>query len=121
MLLSLVAFNRYLETQHSRWYRLTLSCSLLALLSKESAYCPPLLLVGLVPFKQASSRRKIIEAAAVVFGLCVLSFLYRYWVLSGIGGYRTQGGEATILANDVTGRSRFFVWNGAANGLQDRP
>jgi Dolichyl-phosphate-mannose-protein mannosyltransferase len=97
VLLSLVAFNRYLATQHSGWYWLMLICSVLALLSKESAYCLPFLLAGLIPFKDASSRKKMIKAAFALLLVCAAVFLYRYWVIRGIGGYRTQSGESTIL------------------------
>ena len=99
VLASLVACNRYIDgAQHRKlWYSLMLGCFVLALLSKESAYCLPLLVFGLIPFKPQSSRRKIIETALILSATSVVVFLYRYWVLRGIGGYRTGGGAATIF------------------------
>jgi hypothetical protein len=99
VLLSLVSFNRYLDDTENRrlWYSFMLGCFILALLSKESAYCLPLLLLGLIPFKPESSRRKIIQSAIVLLGTAMAVFLYRHWVLRGIGGYKTGGGGETIL------------------------
>lgn len=99
VLLSLVSFNRYLDDTHNGgwWYSLMLGSFILALLSKESAYCVPLLVLGLIPFKPESSHRKIIQSAIALLGTAAAVFLYRYWVLRGIGGYKTGGGGETIL------------------------
>jgi hypothetical protein len=71
--------------------------AVLAVLSKESAYCLPLLGVGLLPFKHRAARKYLLRAVCVLFVICGLIFLYRFWVIGGIGGYRTPAGQASVL------------------------
>lgn len=102
VLLSLIALNRYLDRKQSRayagiWYAAMLCFTVLAVLSKESAYCLPLLAVGLLPFKDATARKDLLRAAGLLFVVCGLIFLYRFWLLEGVGGYRTAAGQTSIL------------------------
>jgi hypothetical protein len=96
VILTLVAINRYLDSGRARWYLAISSCTLLALLSKEAAYCLPLLVFGLILFRPGE-HRKLFKIALVVTAVCVAMFVYRYWLVCGIGGYRTASGHATIL------------------------
>ncbi len=61
----------------------------LACLSKESAYCLPLLAAVSATFVPREARRTCYWKTLWVAIACALVFLYRYWYLRGIGGYRT--------------------------------
>ena len=74
-----------------------LCCAVLALLSKESAYCLPLLVLGMLPFKEWRARKDLLSAAGVLLVICGSVFLYRYWIIGGVGGYRGATGKANIL------------------------
>ena len=99
VMLSLVALIVSWDSTHNRkgWYALSIASFILALFSKESAYCFPLLVVGLIPFLPHIPRRVILRSALHFLLTAALVFLYRYWVLQSIGGYKTGGGDATIL------------------------
>ncbi len=96
-LLSLIALNRYIDTRRSQYYVPMIGCAVLAVLSKESAYCLPFLAAGLLPFKDRTVRKDIFRAAAVLLAICGAIFLYRYWVIGGMGGYWTVSGEPAVL------------------------
>ncbi len=97
VLLSLIALNRYLERRQSRSYVAMLCFAVLGVLSKEAAYCLPLLALGLLPFKDRTARRDLFRIAGVLLVVCGLIFLYRFWVIGGVGGYRTRAGEPSVL------------------------
>jgi hypothetical protein len=69
----------------------------LACLSKESAYCLPLL-AGLSATLVAREARRLSWWKTLwVAAACALVFLYRYWYLRGIGGYRTASGSSLAV------------------------
>jgi len=69
-----------------RWNRLASLVSMaLAMLSKESAYAFPFL--ALLP---AIPARRRVRAAVPFFALAAALFVYRWTLLGGIGGYRTD-------------------------------
>jgi hypothetical protein len=93
-LAALLAFER-------GWRALSLAPLLLALLSKESAYVYPLALL-LVLFVDRVPVKQWPRLAAPSFLLTVVVFVYRLWLLGGIGGYRDTGtGRPYILTFDV--------------------
>ena len=65
----------------------SLICMVLAILSKESAYIFPLLLVVFLIAKRDLSRRHI-DFLIPFIAAAVALFAYRWWLFSGIGGYR---------------------------------
>jgi hypothetical protein len=76
-------------TGERKRYPAAAAFSALACLSKESAYCLPLL-AGLSAILVAREARRISWWKTLwVATACTLVFLYRYWYLGGIGGYRT--------------------------------
>lgn len=101
VLLSLLALHRFLETRRARWYAFMICCALLGLLSKESAYCLPLLVLGMLPFHDRTIRKDIVRAACVLLVLCSAVFAYRCWVIDGIGGYRSTTDQAAVLQFSV--------------------
>ena len=75
----------------ARWiYALALATCLLALISKEAAYVLPLLLLLVTPRPQ---WRAAVPFAAITAAV----FLYRWHLLSGIGGYQTEANTPAIL------------------------
>jgi hypothetical protein len=93
---SIIALRRYIATNSPAWLIAMVSGCLLALLSKEAAFCLPLLAVCLIPFEPQSCRQTL-KAAGVLAIVCCLVFAYRMWFLGGIGGYRTSAGTPAIL------------------------
>ncbi|MDP9052795.1 MAG: hypothetical protein M3N93_00610 [Acidobacteriota bacterium] len=94
---ALLALLRYIDTGAARWYAAIAFCSFCAFLSKEAAYCLPLLALLLMPFRERPTRRRILRAVALIVAVCAVVFIYRTWVLGDIGGYRTAGGAPSIL------------------------
>lgn len=97
VLLSLLSLNKWVQTRRPRWYAAMIFGALLAVLSKESAYCLPLLALGMIPFKPRSLTRDLLRCSAVLFAVSSAAFSYRFWVLKGVGGYRADGGESALL------------------------
>ncbi len=93
---TLIALRRYVITKKTLWFLAMVSGCVLALLSKEAAFCLPLLAVCLIPFDPQSYRRTL-KSAGVLGIVCCAVFAYRMWFLGGIGGYRTSGGTPAIL------------------------
>lgn len=75
----------------------SLAFMVLAILSKESAYIFPLLLIPVLIANREPHRRQI--APLIPFFVTVTAlFAYRLWLFNGIGGYRdSQTGEAQAL------------------------
>jgi len=96
VLASLILLNRYLDTGRRLHFLLAMVPAVLALFVKESAFCLPFLVPCLIPFKEKSARRGVIQSAIVLFVICITGFLYRWWMLGGIGGYRTPAGRPMI-------------------------
>lgn len=93
VLLALLAFER-------GWRVASLAPLLLGLLSKESAYVYPLLLVWMLWIDGVPSK-KWLRLAGPAFAVTAAVFLYRWRLLGGIGGYRDIG----------TGRPYIFTFN----------
>jgi hypothetical protein len=90
VLATLALYLRWAK-QPSRWiYSAALVTCFLALISKEAAYVLPLLLVLITP-------RPRWRAAAPFACLTAAVFLYRWHLLSGIGGYQTGANTPAIL------------------------
>ncbi len=70
----------------------------LACLSKESAYCLPLLIACLSLFYKGAVRRRMLLASVYAALACTVAFVYRIWYLQGVGGYRTATGSPMILS-----------------------
>jgi hypothetical protein len=76
---------------------LSLVCMVLAILSKESAYVFPLLLLLLLAAQRDLSRNRI-NAVIPFFVTAGALFAYRLWLFGGLGGYRNpRTGESEAL------------------------
>jgi hypothetical protein len=94
VLLTLLAVNRLLTSRDRWWYVAIVITTIAALLSKEAAYCLPL-----VTWVMLFMRRQGREVAVIglLFAVCALCFVYRWWVLGGIGGYGAAAGKPAFL------------------------
>ncbi len=91
VLIALLAFDR-------GWRLASLAPLLLALLSKESAYVYPLLLLLLLRMDRVPLSRWP-RLAGPSFLVTAAAFLYRWWVIGGIGGYRNSGTNSAVIWN----------------------
>jgi hypothetical protein len=98
VLLTLIGVCRFAVIGNRPWLIAVFVFALLGLLSKESAFCLPLLSFGLLPFQPAPAERKrTLKASFALVFLTVAVFVYRLWILGDIGGYRSAAGQLTIL------------------------
>lgn len=81
--------------ERKRYGFMLVSC-LLAVLSKESAYCLPGLAACTFWYGNRWNRAAM-KAIAGLTTICALVFAYRYWLLGGIGGYLDANGRPAIL------------------------
>ena len=91
VLIALLAFD-------SGWRMASLVPLLLALLSKESAYVYPLLLLLLLRSDRVPLNRWP-RLAGPSFLLTAAAFLYRWRVIGGIGGYRNAVTNRAVILN----------------------
>lgn len=73
-----------------------LVCGALAVCTKESAFCVPLLSLSLLPLYSVERRRRILNASLALASICTALFAYRWWALGGIGGYMDPAGVPTV-------------------------
>jgi hypothetical protein len=91
---ALVLYLKFRKTGRIGFYLGALALFSLALLSKESAYALPLLLIPLEFFALPERR---IKPALGFIALTAIVFCYRWAVLGGIGGYQDSSGQAAAL------------------------
>ncbi|MBV9744064.1 MAG: hypothetical protein JO099_09895 [Acidobacteriia bacterium] len=91
VLVALIFTSRYLASGSRRLLGVALGAAAAALLSKESAFCLPALLVSIYFLRPKSSRRYLIVAFVLIAALCAAIFVYRWWAIGGIGGYEVRG------------------------------
>jgi hypothetical protein len=82
----------------TRFTPIMLLTAALACLSKESAYCLPLLVACSALLCDRAQRRGIIMKSLWVALSCAAVFACRFWYLHGIGGYRTGSGAPMVFS-----------------------
>ncbi len=97
VLLSLLCVCRYVREQRTTWRTAALAAGALAMLSKESAFCLPLLIACLAVFRDKAEVRRVWAAAAWAGAVAIVLFSYRWWALGGIGGYRSSAGVPYVI------------------------
>lgn len=95
-LVSLLAVLAHCRTGRRVYYVPAMTCAALAVYTKESAFCLPLLPLALLPLLPREERRRAIEASVALGALCAVLFAYRWWALGGIGGYVDQTGVRAV-------------------------
>ena len=94
---ALLAVQELCRTGRRAFYVPMAACAALAVYTKESAFCLPLLPAALLPFSRRGERRRAMEACLVLAAVCALLFAYRWYALGGIGGYVDRAGARAIL------------------------
>ena len=100
---ALVLYLRFRKSGSAPAYALALLLFLLATFAKESVYVLPLLLIWL---ELILMRNRNWQAVAGFLAAAVLTFVNRWRVLHGIGGYQAPGGSPAVLA---LGRKAFVA------------
>jgi hypothetical protein len=90
---SIACAASFRRTGRARFYWFAICLFVLAVLSKENAYVFPVLWLTLemVPMKGAGEKPSIARRAAILvgyLGLPAIMMLFRFFLLSGVGGYR---------------------------------
>jgi hypothetical protein len=97
VLAGLLLFDQYLESRRGGLLAASCVVMLCGLLSKESAYVFPLLALWLLAFRGQWTRRRI-RATVPFFAIMAATFVYRWSLLGGIGGYTDRAtGRPQIL------------------------
>jgi hypothetical protein len=107
---SLLALLYYLKTSRLWWPAFMALFAVFALLSKESAFCLPLLALCFFPFKPVEYRSRLLQMAGVLSAVCIVVFAYRHWLLGSIGGYQSANGQATIANFNVIRTSKALLF-----------
>jgi hypothetical protein len=97
VLLSLIFVCRYALTGRTLWLAGALATGACAMLSKETAFCLPLLIATLALFQKREDWPRIGRATIFVSLLTAVLFAYRWWALQGLGGYAGSIGAVDIL------------------------
>ncbi len=84
---------------------IALAAAVLAMLSKESAFCIPLLIAIVAIGKEKSVRR-----ALPFWAVAAIVFCYRAALLHGIGGYVTATGQNEVTTAGMRSIIETFVW-----------
>jgi hypothetical protein len=93
----LLLFDQYLESRRGRLLAASCMVMLCGLLSKESAYVFPLLALWLLAWRGQWTRRRIRDTVPF-FAITAATFIYRWNLLGGIGGYSDRAtGRPQIL------------------------
>lgn len=85
----------YCRTGRRLFYLPAIVCAALAVYSKESAFCLPLLPLALLPLLPRAQWRRVMAASAAIGLVCAVLFAYRWWALGGLGGYADPSGVST--------------------------
>lgn len=92
---ALVLYLRFRKSGSASAYALSLFLFFVATFAKESIYVLPLLLVWLELMLMRARHWKAISGFFIV---AAATFVYRWRVLHGIGGYQSPGGSPAVLA-----------------------
>jgi hypothetical protein len=93
---ALLAVMEYCRMGRGRFCVAAAVCAMLAVYTKESAFCLPLLPAALLPFLPRAQWRRAVTASLALGSVSAILFAYRWWALGGIGGYADRTGISTI-------------------------
>lgn len=109
VLAAILCVTHYVTRQSASWLYAALLLSTLALFTKEAAFALPFLLLALLPFYEPDERNRILRIVPAFVVVCALQFLYRLWVIGGIGGYQTAG-HANVLTFSAMRSIKALLW-----------
>jgi hypothetical protein len=96
VLLCLMAVLQYAMSGERTWIGIGCMLQAPAMLTKESAFCLPFLVGCLALFLAKECRRRILFASVLSSGISIGLWIYRWWALGGIGGYRGADGLPSV-------------------------
>jgi Dolichyl-phosphate-mannose-protein mannosyltransferase len=95
VLACLVLLCRFISSGRVAWMLAALVVAACAMCTKESAFCLPLMATCIWFFRPADDRGRLWIGGWIGCGsiaaLAAALFVYRWWALGGIGGYRSSG------------------------------
>ena len=93
---AVLAILEYCRTGRRGWVVPSALCAALAVYTKESAFCLPLLPLALLPALPRAQWRRAMAASLALGSVCAVLFAYRWWALGGIGGYADRTGVSAV-------------------------
>ncbi len=109
VLAAILYVTHYVRTPANRWLYAALVLSILGLFTKEAAFAVPFLLLALLPFYERNEQKRLLRIVPVFVVACALQFLYRLWMIGGIGGYQT-GSHANVLTFSAIRSAKTLLW-----------
>ncbi len=109
VLLALISFEQYAKEAPAFWLPAGFVLAVVAIFAKESAFCLPLLVIVMSVFHDSKRRRRLLKIVPALFALYAAGFMYRLWIIGGVGGYET-GGHANILNFSAMRIAKTLLW-----------
>ena len=110
VLVVLLLVCRYLGSGNHAPLAAALAVTVMGVLSKESAYCLPALVVLTALIHPRADRPRALRAFLLIAAACIIVFAYRWWALGGVGGYLVRGaGAAEFLRYNLVPRANALL------------
>ncbi len=109
VLLALVSFEQYAKRAGAWWLRAGFVFAALAIFTKEAAFSLPLMLALLSAFHEPGERRRLLKIVPALLALYAAGFVYRLWIIGGVGGYQTAG-HANLLNFSALRIAKTLLW-----------
>jgi hypothetical protein len=92
VLLALISLEHYIHSAGKRTpLILAYLFSVIAMCTKESAFAIPLMLIPMSVFHKGEYGRRLMRLVPAMFILACATFVYRLWMIRGVGGYQING------------------------------
>ncbi len=101
VLLSLISLEQYVRKMTRWWLAGSYLSTVLAICTKEAAFALPLMLIVMSMFHVGERHRRLLRAAPGIFVVAAVGFIYRLWMIQGIGGYQTNGHPNVFVFNVI--------------------
>lgn len=109
VLLALISIEQYLRQKTKWWLAGCYLITVLAICTKEAAFALPFMLIVMSMFHEGERRRALLRTAPGIFALAAAGFVYRLWMIKGVGGYQTNG-HANIFTFSVLRSAKGLLW-----------
>lgn len=109
VLLALISLEQYARKTGKRWLAGSYLFTVLAICTKEAAFALPLMLIAMSLFHRGELRRRLLRVSPGIFALATAVFIYRLWMIQGIGGYQTNG-HANVFVFSAIRSVKGLLW-----------
>lgn len=109
VLLALISLEQYVRQTAKWWLAGSYLFTVLAICTKEAAFALPLMLIVMSMFHGGERRRRQLRASPGIFALAAAGFIYRLWMIKGVGGYQTNG-HANIFIFSAFRSAKGLLW-----------